>query len=175
SAGLYTDTPLDEQSIRVELRADETIRTLYSPSHRVAVDRPDEFSAVVGYEDANVVPTDDFELYYTVSPEDIGLTLLSYKEPGEDGFFLLLVAPGVEAGEVVAKDVILVLDTSGSMEGEKMTQAREAAAYVISHLNPEDRFALVSFSTGVSLYEPGLLPAGQPGDYRQYIDSLAAV
>lgn len=175
SAGLYTQTPLDEQSIRVALNSNEAIRTLYSPSHRVAVNRPSEFSAIVGYEDANVIPADDFELYYTVSPEEIGLSLLSYKDAGEDGFFLLLVAPGIEPGEVVAKDVILVLDTSGSMEGEKMAQAQEAAAYVISHLNPEDRFALVSFSTGVSLYEPGLLPAGQPGDYRQYIDSLAAV
>jgi len=175
SAGLYTQTPLDEQSIRVELNANEPIRTLYSPSHRVAIDRPTEFSAVVGYEDANVTPTDDFELYYTVSPDAIGLTLLSYKESGEDGFFLLLVAPGIEPGEVAAKDVILVLDTSGSMEGEKMAQAQEAAVYVIDHLNPEDRFALVSFSTGVSLYEPELLPANQPGDYRQYIDSLEAV
>jgi Ca-activated chloride channel family protein len=180
SAGLYTQTPLDEQSIRVELSSNEAIRTLYSPSHRVAIDRPTEFSAVVGYEDANVMPggdatSPDFELYYTVSPEEIGLTLLSYKEPGQDGFFLLLVAPGIEPGEVVAKDVILVLDTSGSMEGEKMAQAQEAAAYVIDHLNPEDRFALVSFSTGVSLYEPELLPADQPGDYRQYIDSLSAV
>lgn len=180
SAGLYTDTPLDEQSIRVELRSTEAIRTLYSPSHRVAVDRPNDFSAVVGYEDANVLPggdatSPDFELYYTVSPEDIGLTLLSYKEPDEDGFFLLLVAPGLETRQVVAKDVIIVLDTSGSMEGEKMAQAQEAAAYVISHLNPEDRFALVTFSTGVSLYEPQLLPAGAPGNYRQYIDSLAAV
>jgi len=175
SAGLYTDTPLDEQSIRVELASKEAIRTLYSPSHRVAIDRPDDFHAIVGYEDAGVLPEDDFELYYTVSPEDIGLTLLSYKEAGENGFFLLLVAPGIEPGEVVAKDVILVLDTSGSMEGEKMAQAREAAAYVIDHLNPEDRFALVSFSTGVSLYEPGLLQASAPGNYRQYIDSLSAV
>ena len=175
SAGLYTQTPLDEQSIRVELNSTEAIRTIYSPSHRVAIDRPGEFSAVVGYEDANVTPADDFELYYTVSPEEIGLTLLSYKDAGEDGFFLLLVAPGLEPGEIVAKDVILVLDTSGSMEGEKMAQAKEAAAYVIEHLNPEDRFALVSFSTGVSLYEPSLLPAGEPGDYRQYIDSLSAV
>jgi Ca-activated chloride channel family protein len=175
SAGLYTQTPLDEQSIRVELNSNEAIRTLYSPSHRVAVDRPTEFSAVVGYEDSGVIPADDFELYYTVSPEEIGLTLLSYKDPGQDGFFLLLVAPGIEPGEIVAKDVILVLDTSGSMEGEKMAQAQEAAAYVIDHLNPEDRFALVSFSTGVSLYEPELLPADQPGDYRQYIDSLSAV
>jgi len=61
------------------------------------------------------------------------------------------------------------------MEGEKMAQAQAAAAYVIGHLNPEDRFALVSFSTGVSLYESQLLPATAPGDYRQYIDSLVAV
>ncbi len=175
SAGLYTHTPLDEQSIRVEVISNEAIRTLYSPSHRVAVDRPTDFRAVVGYEDANVIPTEDFELYYTVSPEEIGLTLLSYKEAGEDGFFLLLVAPGIEPGEVVAKDVILVLDTSGSMEGEKMAQAREAAAYVIEHLNPEDRFALVNFNTGVNLYEPQLLPATAPGAFRQYIDSLSAL
>lgn len=175
SAGLYTQTPLDEQSIRVELSSNEAIRTLYSPSHHVAVDRPSDFSATVGYEASDVIPSDDFELYYTVSPEEIGLTLLSYKEAGEDGFFLLLVAPGIEPGEVVARDVILVIDTSGSMEGEKIAQARQAAAYVVEHLNPEDRFGLVSFSTGVSLYEPALLPANQPGDYQQYIDSLSAV
>ncbi len=175
SAGLYTSTPLDEQSIRVELRSNETIRTLYSPSHAVAVSRANDFNAVVGFEDANVSPTEDFELFYTVSPEAIGLTLLSYKEPDEDGFFLLLAAPGLESSEIVAKDVIIVLDTSGSMEGEKMAQAQAAAAYVIEHLNPEDRFALVSFSTGVSLYEPQLLPANAPGDFRQYIDSLSAV
>ncbi len=175
SAGAYTQTPLDEQSIRVEIASNEAIRTLYSPSHSIAVSRPSDFSAVAGYEATGVLPAGDFELYYTVSPEEIGLTLLSYKEPGEDGFFLLLVAPGIEPGEVVAKDVILVLDTSGSMEGEKMAQAQAAATYVIEHLNPEDRFALVSFSTGISLYEPELRPADAPGEYAQYINSLSAV
>ncbi|WP_374687442.1 VIT domain-containing protein [Promineifilum sp.] len=181
SSDLYTNTPLDKQRIRVEIASDEAIRAVYSPSHPVAIDRPDEFRAVAGYEDNNVTPAGDFELYYTVSPEQIGLNLLSYKEPGEDGFFLLLVAPGIEPGEVVARDLIIVLDTSGSMEGEKMAQAQAAAAYVIGHLNPEDRFALVSFSTGVSRYEPTLLPApaaapaDQPGDYQQYINSLAPV
>lgn len=175
SADLYTNTPLDEQRIRVEVSSDEAIRAIYSPSHRVAIDRDSDFGVVVGYEDANVIPDQDFELYYTVSPEEIGLTLLSTQEPGEDGFFLLLVAPGVEVGEVVAKDVILVLDTSGSMEGEKIVQAKEAAVYVVDHLNEGDRFNLVTFSTGTSLYEPELLPATQPGNYEQFIDSLEAV
>jgi len=175
SSDLYTNTPLDEQRIRVEIVSDEAIRAVYSPSHPVAIDRPDEFRAVASYEDSDVTPAGDFELYYTVSPEQIGLNLLSYKQPGEDGFFLLLVAPGIEPGEVVARDLIIVLDTSGSMEGEKMAQAQAAAAYVIGHLNPEDRFALVNFSTGVSRYEPTLLPANQPGDYQQYINSLVPV
>jgi Ca-activated chloride channel family protein len=129
----------------------------------------------VGYEDSNVVADDDFELYYTVTPEDIGLNLLSYKEAGEDGFFMLLVAPSVEVDEVIAKDVILVLDTSGSMEGEKMAQAQEAARYVVGHLNEGDRFNIVPFSTGVRLYQNDLVSAENPGDYQSFIDRLEAI
>ena len=174
SAGLYTQTPLDQQSIRVAIASDEAIRTVYSPSHRVAIDRPDEFHATAGFEAGGVSPDGDFELYYTVSPEEIGLNLLSYKAPGEDGFFLLLVAPGIQPGEVVAKDVILVLDTSGSMEGEKIIQARSAAAYVLDHLNPDDRFAVVPFNTTVSRYAPALLPAAESANARAYVEGLIA-
>ncbi len=173
SAGLYTDAPLTQQSIRVDIASNEAIRTLYSPSHRVAIARDGEFQATVGYEAANP-PLDDFELYYTVSPEEIGLNLLSYKAAGEDGFFVLLVAPGMDTGEVVAKDIILVLDTSGSMEGEKIIQAREAARYVVDHLNPDDRFAVVQFNTTVSSYAPALLPTSEAAAAGVYIDTLPA-
>lgn len=175
STRLYSNLPLDEQRIRVAVQSAEAIRAIYSPSHPVAVDRDGEFGAVVGYEAANVTADSDFELYYTVSPEAIGLSLLSYRESGQDGFFLLLVAPSIEVEEVVAKDVILVLDTSGSMEGEKMEQAKSAARYVVDHLNPDDRFNIVSFSTGVRSYQPALVPARQPGDYVTFINSLEAL
>ena len=173
SAGVYSDTPPAQQSIRVELASNEAIRTLYSPSHRVSIARDGEFRATVGYEAANP-PLDDFELYYTVSPEEIGLNLLSYQAAGEDGFFVLLVAPGVEPGEVVAKDVILVLDTSGSMEGEKIAQARSAARYVVEHLNADDRFAVVDFNTTVNRYAPTLLPPGEATAAATHIDTLFA-
>jgi Ca-activated chloride channel family protein len=176
TADLYTNAPLGEQSIRVEVTSQEPIRTIYSPSHKVAVTRDGEFKAVVGYEDSNVRPEQDFELYYTVSPEAIGLNLLTYKEAGEDGFFLMLVTPGIETADtVVAKDVILVIDTSGSMDGVKLTQAQQAASYVVEHLNAEDRFNIVSFNTGTYLYEPQLVPAAEPGSYEQFINSLEAV
>ena len=175
STNLYTNTPLDNQSIRVEVHTNEAIRAIYSPSHSVAIQRDGDFRATVGYEEAMVTADKDFDLYYAVSPEEIGLSLLSYREPGEDGFFLLLVAPSVAAEEVVARDVILVLDTSGSMEGEKMRQAQDAAVYVIDHLNPEDRFNVVAFSTAVRSYRSELTPASRPGDYHTFINSLEAV
>jgi Ca-activated chloride channel family protein len=177
STRLYSNSPLDEQRIRVEVRSDEAIRAIYSPSHAVSIDREGDYRAIVGYEDYNVLADEDFELFYTVAPEDIGLNLLSYKESGEDGFFLLLVAPAVnvDVDQVVAKDVILVLDTSGSMEGEKLSQAKEAATFVIDNLNREDRFNIVAFGTGVRYFKPNLVPVGDAGDYRQFINSLEAV
>ena len=175
STDLYTNLPLDNQSIRVEVHSDEAIRVIYSPSHPVAINRDGDFRAVAGYEDSQVIADTDFELYYTVSPEDIGLNLLSYKETGQDGFFTLLVAPSVDADEVIAKDVVLVMDTSGSMEGEKMAQAQEAARYVVEHLNPEDRFNIVPFSTGVRLYEQRLVSADNQGRVDSFINSLEAI
>jgi Ca-activated chloride channel family protein len=79
STELYTNTSLDDQSIRVEVQSNDEIRAIYSPSHPVAIDRTGNFSAIVGYEESDVFADKDFELYYTVSPEDIGLNLLSYK------------------------------------------------------------------------------------------------
>ncbi len=177
STSLYTNTPLDNQSIRVEVQSNEEIRAIYSPSHPVAIDRDGDFRAVLGYEDSDVTADRDFELYYTVSPENIGLNLISYKEIDEDGFFLLLVAPTVEIDpdQVVAKDVILVLDTSGSMHGEKLDQAKEAVGFVVDSLNPEDRFNIVTFSTGIRSYAQDLIPANEPGNYDAFINSIDAL
>lgn len=175
STDLYTNAPLEEQSIRVEVQSNEEIRAIYSPSHRVDIFRDGDFRAVAGYEAFDVTPEQDFELYYTVSPEEIGLNLLSYKEGGQDGFFLLLVAPAVEVDEVIAKDVILVMDTSGSMEGEKMQQAQEAARYVVTHLNAEDRFNVVAFSTGVRLFQSELAAASQADAAVSFINNLEAM
>lgn len=177
STNLYTNTALDNQNIRVEVASDEAIRAIYSPTHPVAISRTGDFAAVVGYEAEQVMADQDFELYYSVSAEEISLNLLSYKESGEDGFFLLLVAPTVtvDQNQVVARDIILVLDTSGSMEGDKLAQAKEAAIYVIDHLNPQDRFNIVTFSTGVRNYAPTLQRADDSGDYVTFINGLEAL
>jgi Ca-activated chloride channel family protein len=106
----------------------------------------------------------------------LGLTLLSYKEKGEDGFFLLLLAPKVEADkqEVLARDVVIVLDTSGSMRGTKLKQAQDALAYILENLNAEDRFNIVSFSSGVRRYASTLQPVSKAEDALRFVRGLQA-
>ena len=175
----FSARPLEEVSIRVDVRSREQLRAVYSPTHqdRVYVERDGDYRATVGYEETDVLPEDDFELVYTVSQEDVGLNLLSYRQPPEDGFFLLLVAPTVEAGEeqVIPRDVILVLDTSGSMDGEKMEQAQEALVYVLEHLNAEDRFNVIAFSTGLRQYGRGLRPASEAREATAWVRRLEPV
>lgn len=147
-------------AVTVELSGQPGLRTLYSPSHQVAIERRGDDAATVGFESADPAQQRDFALYWGSEDSEVGVSLLSYKPAGEDGFFLLLAAPGVEveAEQVVARDIVLVLDVSGSMEGEKLAQAQSAAQFVVEHLNEGDRLNLISFSTGVDRWKSTVQP-----------------
>jgi Ca-activated chloride channel homolog len=173
----FSPDPLASVSVSVSIKSDQALKAIYSPSHPVAIQRTGDYSATLGYEATNVRPDRDFVLYYSVSTAEVGATLLSYKPDAQsDGFFLLLVAPQVKTTEeeVVARDVILVLDTSGSMQGEKIDQARRALTYVLEHLNPQDRFNVITFSTGIVSYSDRLQPASNRGDAEQFVDKISA-
>ncbi len=170
----FSAKPLEDVSVTVEIKSNEAIKAIYSPSHPVSIDRESDFSALVGWEERDVLPNTDFILYYTVSQEDLGLNLLSYNNETEDGFFAMLIAPSLEIDEVIEKDVILVLDTSGSMEGEKMRQAQDALTFVLDHLNPGDRFNVVSFSTGVRSFSDRLEPLRSLPEARRFVQDMRA-
>jgi Ca-activated chloride channel family protein len=175
----FSARPLEDVSVRVEVRSRDAMHALYSPTHqdRIYVERDGDYRALVGYEESDVLPDQDFELVYTVSQEDVGLNVLTYRDAPDDGFFLLLVAPTVEVekGRVIPRDVFLVLDTSGSMEGEKIEQAQEALIYVLEHLNTEDRFNVIGFSTGLQQYGRGLRPASEAREAAEWVRRLEAV
>ena len=162
---------------RVTAVAVEMAEKMGLSAHEVDIVRRGDHNAVVGYEEYDVKPDRDFVLYYTVSPEDVGLNLLSYKPDSRgDGFFLLLAAPKVEvdARQVIAKDVILVLDVSGSMRGAKIEQAREALNFVLDNLNEEDRFNVIAFSTATRPYARDLVGADERGEARDFVGRLEA-
>ena len=172
----FSQQPLENVAITVDIQSRDPLKAVYSSSHAVSITRDGRYNALVGWEEADILPNTDFNLYYTISPEDVGVNLLSYKESEGDGFFVLLVAPNVDAGQeqVVSKDVILVLDTSGSMEGEKIEQARDALKYVLDHLNEGDRFNVITFSTGISSFSSQPEPLSKVGEAGRFVDGLVA-
>ncbi len=174
----FSARPLEDVSVTVEIISNDPVQSIYSPSHRVAVDQEDDFHAHVGYEERNVLPDADFSLYYSVAPDDIDVNLLTYRESAnENGFFMLLVAPPLEVPEedAIPKDVIVVLDQSGSMFGEKWDQARAAVAYVLDNLNAEDRFNVVVFSTGDRLYANDLQSPAEADSAIRWVNGLEAI
>lgn len=163
-------SPVERLTGAVEIRGREPLRTVYSPSHAVDVRRSDgERRARVTFETARGAERRDFQLFYAPSAAEVGMSLFTYREPGKDGYYLLLISPPGEstAREYPAKDVVFVLDVSGSMQDEgKIDKARRALQYGIRGLNAADRFNVIAFSGDTRLMESGLVTATEAGRRR---------
>ena len=165
---------------RVELESKEPLRNVYSPTHAIDVKRNSDRRSLVSFESENGKEPQDFQLFYTISKEDFGLTLLTHREPGKQGYFLLMISPKDDwtDQEYLAKDVVFVVDTSGSMAEEgKMEKARAALLYGVRILRPQDRFNIISFAGEEHLMEARLIPADEKGRARgeAFVKSLKPV
>ena len=147
----YSSTPVKTLSVTVRLDCKLPIKTLYSPTHAVEIKHDGGRRATVGYEGSDLQPDADFTLYFSTHRDEVSMNLLTYRDKDDDGYFLLLASPGMDISdaEVVPKDVAFVLDTSGSMAGKKLEQARKALLFCVENLNDNDRFEIVRFSTEV--------------------------
>jgi len=141
---------LDEVTVSGKIRTTVPIKTIYSPSHAISVNRKDDKHASFSYEESNVRPDIDFVLYYSVDAREIGASLLAYDaDDGEDGFFLATITPRVESDDrrIINKNFIFVLDKSGSMgDDNKIGQAKGALRFVLRNLNEGDRFNVIAYS-----------------------------
>src|SRR5262249_41822623 len=119
----------------------------------------------------------DFQLFYTLSDQDFGLSLLTHREPGKDGYFMLLVSPKAELDEkdVSSKEVIFVLDTSGSMaEMGKMEKAKAALRFGVNGLNARDHFNIVTFAGEEHLLSESILAGDETGK-KQALDFIERI
>ena len=132
--------------------------------------------------DGNLIVRTEGELrgrlsvFLPLSREGVGLSLATHRTPGEPGYFMLTLTPGVGEAVTQPRDVTVVLDVSGSMSGEKMEQARSAVLQLLETLSPEDRFRLVAFSNRVRPESEEWRPAtpGTLQSARAWVERLVA-
>ncbi len=144
----FSSKPLQEVSIDFELESSAQLKTVYSPSHDMSP-RWDGDKRVTGRcIDENVKPDTDFRLFWTLSEDEVGATMFTYRpDKSGDGYFLFLASPRAQTdrSKVIEKNIILVLDKSGSMQGEKIEQAKRAAKFIAENINPGDRFNVIFY------------------------------
>lgn len=154
----FSAAPLKNLSIEVDAKLDRAFGSVYSPSHAVKVVNEaggKRFRAT--FEATNTKPDTDFELLFAAPIKGSGdapMSVLAYRDPtgaaDDEGYFVLFAAPPVDATgktQPAPKDVVFVLDTSGSMNGAKIAQARKALAFCVNNLNAGDRFDVIRFSS----------------------------
>ncbi len=150
---------LEEFAINASIKSQHGVSNVYSPTHSITLKRKNDNEVNVSFDRNQGLLDKDFQLFYSTSDKDIGLTALTHRPlSSENGYFCLLVSPKVSLSksQQVPRDMVLVLDTSGSMRGPKMEQARNALKYCLKNLGSKDRFALLNFATTVSKYRDKL-------------------
>lgn len=167
---------IGEFSIEVQAVDALPIRNIYPATVDLAVTQadPTTFTAITSL--ANYQPARNLALFYAPSNAAITANVLTYRERDEeDGYFVLLAEPApVPEDEIVPKDVMLVLDQSGSMSGVKWEQAQDAARFVLQQLNPADRFFVTTFSSSHSVYDNRLATESSADDAINWIDGRVA-
>jgi len=170
--------PIGRAGIVVDVATTRRLTAAFSPTHRVDVSRRDERHLRASWEGTEVLPDQDFTLILQEPAGDLGFSFAANRPAGDEGTFLLLVAPGVDPdAKAIPRDVVFCLDTSGSMAGEKIEQAKNALRYGVRSLGPDDRFALVTFSTEPRRFREALVAAGaaEKEAALAFIDGIQAV
>ena len=139
---------IKEVLIQCSIDSDDPIKNIYSSTHDISLPSRSEKSAKVSFESNNFLPDKDFVLYYSVSSDNVGINLLTYKDGDDDGYFIALFAPKhrIDKNEIQPKNIIFVIDRSGSMSGEKIVQAKAGLKFCVENLNENDHFNIIAFS-----------------------------
>jgi Ca-activated chloride channel homolog len=170
--------PIGQVAASFEIDSPIDLKNIYSPSHKVSVSRDGERRARLSFEGSGDEAQKDFLLYYSLSEKEFGISLVTHREPGKDGYFLMLVSPKVNISEQerLPKDVVFVFDTSGSMSGDKIEKAKAALRFGVESLSPRDRFNIISFSGEEHLMKAAMVEAGNEAKQaaRSFIDKLRA-
>ena len=138
-------------SIDVTLEAGFKIDTINSPYHTIDVNQSDEDSASIRLSEGKVPANRDFKLSWTAKPNKTPQKTIFKEVSGDDTYLMTMINPpkvqGFDALDTHARQSVFVIDTSGSMGGTSIVQARRALKLGLSQLGPQDEFNVIRFSS----------------------------
>lgn len=165
SPGSPTNAPVETRgghdiSLEIDLDAGVPIVAINSQSHETEVQQLNEKRAIVRLKDRATIPNKDFLLTYRVAGDNINDAVLTHRSE-RGGFFTLILQPPqrVAVETVTPKELVFVLDTSGSMSGFPIEKAKETMNLALSTLNPHDTFNLITFAGDTAILFPEPVPA----------------
>lgn len=148
----FSKKVLEEVRIDFELTSSADVKTVYSPTQDFKLEWDGNNCVKGHWSDEGVRPANDFRLFWILSRDRVGATLFSYRpDKSEGGYFLLLASPqmNLKKHKTINKNIILVLDVSGSMKGTKIEQARGAARFITENLDSDDGFNIIFYNSMV--------------------------
>jgi Ca-activated chloride channel homolog len=147
-------------SLEVALDAGVPIQDLGSKTHDIDVDRKGASVATVRLRNETVIPNKDFILKYDVAGAEIADAILTTPSPGRSkgagGYFTMILQPPARLPEsdIQPKELVFVLDTSGSMWGFPLEKAKQVISRALDELYPGDTFNLITFSGDTHIVFP---------------------
>jgi Ca-activated chloride channel family protein len=169
-------TKADDFRFRWRLASAVPIKDVACVTHPADVARQGEATAEVKFSGQQIDLSKDLEITYRIERALSGMDLVAHRpKADEDGSFLLLLTPQANAPRL-PKDMTFVFDTSGSMEGPRIKQAKAALKFCLSKLQPDDRFNVLSFASVVTSFESDHVAATDEAKARatRFVDALDA-
>lgn len=166
-------------SIDVTIDAGVRISNLDAKLHEVDVKSTGADSAVVTLKNKAAIPNKDFVLSWDVSGDQIKSGYLTHRDnKSQPGYFTLMILPPkrVTPAAISPKEMIFLIDCSGSQSGPPLEKAKETLKYIIDHMNANDTFQILAFNNNVTqLFDkPQKVDAEMKAKANAFIGALTA-
>lgn len=156
-----------QAQIRILLAPGFEIAQIDAPYHRISQHQEGQLYRVEPA--AGSIPMDrDFVVRWQPLPQQAPVAAMFNETVQGNEHTLLMVLPPVDesALTIVPRELILIIDTSGSMAGASMPQAQQALAFALQQLRPEDAFNIIEFNSSHRALFSTLVSA-TPGNLQQ--------
>ncbi|MCX6277269.1 MAG: VWA domain-containing protein [Bacteroidetes bacterium] len=159
---LIQSTIINHQRLHFVLESQRTIDSIKLTSHTGATITNIGTHAEITYDSYESPANADYQVQYTLNASQLGLYSYSTFLPDSvvvcdslgGGFFTMIVEPDPDTTQILQKIFTLMIDRSGSMTGSKIQQAKDAAVFIVNHLNPGDQFNIVDFNETSTSFQP---------------------